>query len=137
MRLSTFVAGFGETQEEPEMLMQLTDKESSILLGATLMHWGVPFRIVAKHDLTDEQQAIVDEASEKLIAVREQCIQSPHGSQSVELSDEEIALLAEIVEDCLNECGSDARELSIQLKTSDRDEVTRLLERMRVPLQSI
>jgi hypothetical protein len=39
------------------------------------------------------------------------------------------------VEDCLNECGNDATELSLQLKTSERSEVETLLERIRASLR--
>jgi hypothetical protein len=81
------------------MMIQLSDREASILLGATLMHWGVPFRSVTKRALTDPQQAVVDAASEKLIALRE-AYQQPQlqGVQSVQLSDHEIALLIEVVD---------------------------------------
>jgi hypothetical protein len=115
--------------------MRFSDKEASILLGATLMHWGVPFRSAAKRDLTEHQQAIVDVASEKLISLRETCQRTQvQKGQEVVLSGEEAALLIALVEDCLNECGSDATELSLQLKTSDRSDVETLLERMRAYL---
>jgi hypothetical protein len=119
------------------MKTRLSDKEAAILLGATLMHWGVPFRSTAKRDLTEHQQAIVDEASEKLIALRETC-QRTHvqGAQDVVFSGKEAALLIVVVEDCLNECGSDATELSLQLKTSERSEVETLVERLRASLSS-
>ena len=118
------------------MVLQLSDREASILLGATLMHWGVPFRRAAKRELTDRQQAIVDEASEKLIALRESYLrlqlQEVHG---VPLSAHEIGLLIEVIEDCLAECGNDATELSLQLKTSERQEVEALVRRMRLSIQ--
>ncbi len=119
------------------MMIRLADKEASILLGATLMHWGVPFRSAARRELTEHQQAIVDEASDKLIGLRE-TYQRPQvqEAQEVLLSDQEAALLLAVVEDCLNECGSDATELSLQLKTSDRNEVETLLERIRASLGS-
>jgi hypothetical protein len=119
------------------MLIQFSDKEASILLGATLMHWGVPFHSAAKRDLTEHQQGIVDEASEKLITLRETCQRTPvREGQELLLSGEESTLLIAVVEDCLNECGSDATELSLQLKTSERSEVETLLERMRASLGS-
>ena len=96
------------------MPMQLSDREASILLGATLMHWGVPFRCACRRQLTDHQQAIVDEASEKLMALREAQRRSPlQGAQAVHLSDEELALLVGVVDDCLAECGDDPTELSL------------------------
>jgi hypothetical protein len=119
------------------MAIRLSDKEASILLGATLMHWGVPFRSAARRDLTEHQQAILDEASEKLIALRETWQRTQvQEAQEVLLSGEEAALLIAVVEDCLNECGSDATELSLQLKTSERNEVETLLERIRASLGS-
>jgi hypothetical protein len=33
------------------MMIQFSDKEASILLGATLMHWRVPFPFASKHEL--------------------------------------------------------------------------------------
>jgi hypothetical protein len=119
------------------MVMEFSDGEASILLGATLMHWGVPFRSASKRELTDRQQAIVDEVSEKLIALRAVHQQSgPHETHAIELSDPEIGLLIWIVEDCLRECGNDRTELSLQLKTSDRGAVESLLERMRITTHS-
>lgn len=119
------------------MIIRLSDKEASILLGATLMHWGVPFRRAARRELTEHQQSLVDEASDKLIGLRE-TYQRPQvqEAQEVLLSDQEAALLIAVVEDCLNECGSDPTELSIQLKTSERNEVDTLLERVRASLGS-
>ena len=115
------------------MMMQLSDREAAILLGATLMHWGVPFRCACRRELTDHQQATVDEASERLMALREAHEQSElQETQAVDLSDEELALLVGIVDDCLSECGDDPTELSLQLKTSNRTEVETLLARMRV-----
>jgi hypothetical protein len=117
-------------------MLPLSDREASILLGATLMHWGVPFRSAAKRELTDQQQAIVDAASEKLIALRE-AHQRPRLQevQGVPLSDQEIALLVRVVDDCLGECGNDPTELRLQLKTSERTEIEALLGRMRVSVQ--
>ena len=117
--------------------MTLTDKEASILLGATLMHWGVPFHAVPRRKLTDHQQTIVDEASEMLIGIRESSRQS-QGQEALEvgLSDEAIGLLIAVVEDCLNECGMDVTELRLQLKTSESQEVEALLERMRRSLET-
>ncbi len=117
------------------MLIRLSDKEASMLLGATLMHRGVPFRMAARRELTEDQQAMVDGASDKLIGLREthERSQSPK-AQEVLLSDQESALLIAVVEDCLNECGSDPTELSLQLKTSEREEVETLLERLRASL---
>jgi len=110
----------------------LSDKEASILLGATLMHWGVPFHATARRALTEEQQAIVDGASDKLIALREtyRRLQAAD-AQEVQLSDEEAALLVAVAEDCLRECGDDRIELRLQLQTGERDEVETLLERLR------
>jgi hypothetical protein len=119
------------------MMIRLSDKEASILLGATLMHWGVPFRFAARRELTEHQQATVEEASDKLIGLREQ-IQHRQGqeAQEVHLTDEQAALLIAVVEDCLNECGDDPTELSLQLKTSERNEVETLLQRLRASLGS-
>jgi hypothetical protein len=119
------------------MTVRLFDKDTSILLGATLMHWGVPFRAAVRRPLTEAQQAKVDEASDKLVGLRETCqrLQAPD-AQKVDLSDEEISLLIAVVEDCLNECGDDATELRLQLKTGERDEVETLLERLRQSLGS-
>ncbi len=114
------------------MILQLSDREASILLGATLMHWGVPFRSTAKRQLTDHQQAIVDSASDKLIALRAAYQQpQPQDVQGVHLSDHEVALLIEVVDDCLSECGNDSTELSLQLQTDERKEVETLVRRMR------
>jgi hypothetical protein len=115
------------------MTIRLSDREASILLGATLMHWGVPFHTAAKRELTEDQQAIVDEASDKLIGLRETYQRSQvQTSQEVHLSDEETAFLIAVVEDCLNECGNDPTELRLQLKTSEGKEVETLLERLRL-----
>ena len=55
------------------MMIPLSDKEADILLGATLVHWGVPFHTAVKREFTEDQQATVDAASTKLIAWREEC----------------------------------------------------------------
>src|SRR5438445_4470174 len=133
MPLNTSVAGSPVTPEEPDMRLQLSDREASILLGATLMHWGVPFRHAAKRELTEPQQAIVDAASENLITLREAGLRPlPQVVQEVPLSDQELALLIEVVEDCLAECGSDSIELNLQLKTSERREVEALVKRLQL-----
>ncbi|MBY0524579.1 MAG: hypothetical protein K2R98_14340 [Gemmataceae bacterium] len=114
------------------MLIQLSDKEVAILLGATLMHWGVPFHSITKRELTDDQQVIVDAASDRLIAWRE--AHQGHGvlnGQEIPLSDYETVLLIEVVEDCLAECGNDATDLSLHLKASARHEVETLASRLR------
>ena len=117
------------------MLIRLSDMEMSILLGATLMHWGVPFRRTARQDMTEYQQAMLDAASDKLIALRESSQRSlVQENQGVPLSDEEAALLITVVEDCLSECGNDPTEMRLQLKTSDCSEVKALLERVRASL---
>jgi hypothetical protein len=129
--------GSAAIPEEREMTIRFSDRESSILLGATLMHWGVPFRKAARRDLTDHQQTIVDEVSEKLIGLRETCQRAQvQEAQEVLLNREEAALLIAILVDCLNECGNDRTELHLQLKTSERNEVEALLERMRASLGS-
>jgi len=94
------------------MMIRLSDKEASIILGATLMHWGVPFRSASRRELTEHQQALVDEASEKLIGLRETFQRSP-GQEALEvpLGEEESALLIAVIEDCLHECGNDPTEL--------------------------
>jgi len=109
--------------------MLFSDREASILLGATLMHWGVPFRFTSKRKLTDDQQNSIDEASEKLIAVRQAHLLSQ--SAKIDLSDSEIALLVDVVEDCIKECGNDTIELRLQLHADEPHEVETLIERMR------
>jgi hypothetical protein len=114
------------------MVIPLTDREAAILLGATLMHWGVPFHSAAKRELTEDQQALADAASTKLITLREE-YQRPlvQKVQGIPLSDDEITLLIEVVDDCLIECGNDATELSLHLNTSARQEVETLVSRLR------
>lgn len=112
-------------------MLQLSDHDASILLGAALMHWGVPFRFVSKRELTDHQQVIVDAASDKLRSSR-----GSHQSAPA-LTDSEIALLIDVVENCLEECGNDAVELRVQMKAGDRREVEELLNRMRSSLPSV
>ena len=114
------------------MMIPFTDKETAILLGATLMHWGVPFHSVAKRELTDDQQAIVDAVSTKLITLRQELhAHSPKKVPGVPLAEHEIALLSDVIEDCLAECGDDATEFSLHLKTSARQEVETLVSRLR------
>jgi hypothetical protein len=119
------------------MRLRFSDSDASIVLGATLMHWGVPFRRAARHELTEHQQGVVDQASEKFISLKDSFLTyAGQNDQEVLLSDEEAALLIEVVQDCLNECGSDESELRLQLKTSERHRVEILLERLRVALVS-
>ena len=114
------------------MMIPLSDSETAILLGATLMHWGVPFHSAAKRVLTEDQQATVDAASAKLITLREEYQGSlVRTAQSIPLSDDEITLLIEVIEDCLAECGNDATELSLHLQTRARQEVETLVSRLR------
>jgi hypothetical protein len=118
------------------MLVQFSDKEASIVLGATLMHWGVPFHRAEKRVLIDQQQAIVDAASDKLIASRKATVHSKtRDITEVSLSDQEIALLAEVVENCLAECGDDAVDLDLHLHSRDCKEVEALSIRLRRFLQ--
>src|SRR5262249_13700622 len=131
MPSNIFAAGFGEIPEELDMLNRFSDQEAAILLGATLMHWGVPFRRAPKRPLTNEEQEVVDETSNKLIHLREQNQKQVSGIKEIDLSDKEAALLVQVMEDCLNECGSDSSELSLQLKTSVRSDVETLLKRLR------
>jgi non-homologous end joining protein Ku len=129
------VDGFAAIQEGRDMMVRFSDKEAAVLLGATLMHWGVPFRRSPRRALTEEQQSIVDEASEKLISLRETCRRTQgQETQEVALSDQEAALLIAVAEDCLNECGDDPTELNLQLKMAKREEVVELLDRLRSSL---
>ena len=117
-------------------MIPLSDRDAAILLGATLMHWGVPFHSAAKRELTDDRQASVDAASTKLIALREDYQGPPlQEVQGVPLSELEITLLIEVLEDCLAESGNDATELSLHLKTSARQEVETLVNRLRRSIQ--
>ena len=109
--------------------MQFSDREASILLGATLMHWGVPFRFASKRKFSDDQQFAVDQASDKLIALRQAHVDSQ--SLEIDLSATEIALLVDVVENCVKECGNDAVELRLQLHADEPREVEMLIERMR------
>jgi hypothetical protein len=112
------------------MMIRLSDKEASILLGATLMHWGVPFRKATKHELTGDKQALVDEASDRLIGLRDAWqLSHVQEGQEVYFSDQEAALLIAVVEDCLKECGNDPIELNLQLKTRERNDIETLLQR--------
>src|SRR5438105_3499971 len=99
------------------MMIRFSDQEAAILLGATLMHWGVPFRHAARRALTDEEQALIDQASDKLIHLREQNQKQILENREILLSDKEAGLLAQVLEDCLIECRDDSTELSLQLKT--------------------
>jgi len=117
------------------MKIRLSDKEAASLLGATLMHWGVPFRRTARRPLTEHQQSIVDEASDRLIDLREAYQRTDmREAQEVLLSDQEAALLIAVVEDCLKECGNDATELHLHLQATQPSEVETLLERIRASL---
>jgi len=118
------------------MTIRFSDQEAAILLGATLMHWGVPFRRAARRPLTEEEQALVDQASDKLIQLRELNQTQTSDSQEILLSDKEVALLVGVLEDCLNECGSDSTELNLQLKTNVRSEVETVLQRLRASFGS-
>jgi hypothetical protein len=119
------------------MRIRLSDQEAAIFLGATLMHWGVPFRRATKHDLSEQQQSIVDAASEKLIAVREAHQRSPRQEiPEVDLSNQEAALIIAVVEDCLKECVDDPTELRLQMHAHNRQVVETLLERIRPCLGS-
>jgi hypothetical protein len=113
------------------MGISLSDQEAAILLGAGLMHWGVPFHFCAKHELSDEQQATLEAASDKLVALREAAHRSGVAGHDVDLTDEEIAVLIEVVNNCLCECGDDPIELHLQLKTRDRMDVDSLLRRLK------
>jgi len=101
------------------------------------MHWGVPFRTTPRRELTEQQQAIVDETSDRLIGLREAYQRCPaEDLLELVLSHQEAALLIAVVEDCLRECGRDPTELRLQLKTSDRQAVEDLLERLRQCLEA-
>jgi hypothetical protein len=114
------------------MMFPLSDREAAILLGATLMHWGVPFHRVNKRELSDDQQATVDATSTRLVARREEYRGHPAQQvQAIALSDNEITLLTDVLEDCLAECGNDATELGLHLKASTRQEVATLVNRLR------
>ncbi len=118
------------------MMLELSDREASILLGATLMHWGVPFHFAVKHELTNQAQAIVDAAVEKLRALRQAYLR-PQLQEvlNVSLSEQELTVLIEVVEDCLAECGSDSIELRLQMNTSEPKEVEALVKRLRLYIQ--
>lgn len=118
------------------MILELCDREASILTGATLMHWRVPFHSAPKRELTVQEQEIVEAASEKLRSLHQAYLR-PQLQEvlSVPLSDQELALLIEVVEDCLAECGSDSTELRLQLNTSEPKEVEALVKRLRLSIQ--
>ena len=117
------------------MMIHFSDREASILLGATLMHWGVPFRAVARQELSEQQQALVDEASDKLIGAAGDLSTLPSPGMPKKKFNSRIArpLLITVVEDCLNECGNDPTELRLQLRTGERQEVESLLELSPTP----
>jgi hypothetical protein len=117
------------------MGIKIKNKEADILLGATLMHWGVPFRFTTKLELTENQQNIIEAASDKLISLRELYHETKNfeGCEA-DLSAQEIALLAEVGRACLAECGNDLVELELQLKTRSKSEVESLLSRLISPI---
>ena len=114
--------------------MQISDREASILLGATLMHWGVPFHCTAKRELSEHHQDILDQASEKLRAARG--LHQLSQLDEVHLSAAEIDLLAKVLQNCLDECGNDPVELRLELQTSERQEVETLIAHLRSSLRS-
>ena len=114
--------------------MQISDREASIVLGATLMHWGVPFRVASKRELSDHEQDLVDQALEKIVAVRD--AQPELLLHEIHLSHSEIALLADVVHNCLEECGNDPVELRLELKTGERQEVEAVVAHLQSCLPS-
>jgi hypothetical protein len=114
------------------MVLTLSDKEASVILGATLMHWGVPFHFTTKHVLTEPEQELLDELSERLISIRNTADQEePIRPLFIAVSDEERRLLIEVLSACLAECGDNLMEISLHLKAGSKDEVVALIERLR------
>jgi hypothetical protein len=119
------------------MQTHYSEPEIAILLGATLMHWGVPFHQARKQDITGEQQDHLDAISDKLIAVRDTAAaKSKKSSLSIDLTEQESMLLTQVLDDCLRECGDNPTDLRIHLKANDRKEVDSLLAKMRSQMAS-
>lgn len=114
------------------MVLTLSDKDASIILGATLMHWGVPFHFTTKPVLTTAEQALIDALSERLISLRNAIdTERPIPSLSFSVSDSERRLMIEVLSACLDECGDDSWEMSLHLKAESKDQVAVLIERLR------
>jgi hypothetical protein len=114
------------------MEMNLTDKEIAVLLGATLMHWGVPFHFTRKRVLNETEQAVLDTVSDRLIRVQSIAgSHQPPTSLTVDFSADERRLLVEVLAACLAECGDNLTDMRLHLKADSRDEVNDLLQRLR------
>jgi hypothetical protein len=91
------------------MVLTLSRKEVSIILGATLMHWGVPFHFKEKQALTETEQSLLDDLSERIICIRDAAGQERHGEVlSIPVSDEERKLLIEVLSETLSHKGVQA-----------------------------
>ena len=114
------------------MSIDLSDREKEMLLGATLMHWGVPFQSVTKRVLKQEEQLILDTMSDRLTASRRGAgASSPLEAESpVNFSRNEQLLLSEVLKSCLEECGTNMVEIHLHLKANTKSEVELLISRI-------
>lgn len=108
------------------MKFSFSDKEAAILLGAMLMHWGLPFRKATRRPLNDNQQAVLDRMSDRLVEMSER----KGSSIEFEISPEEAGLCVMVLEDCVHECTDDATEMRLQLKTDRPSEIDAVLVRL-------
>lgn len=117
------------------MMISLTRQETAILLGATLMHSGVPFHFTRKRELSESEFERVEQVDDQLLALRNRPPAAGAGEFLVaDLDKVELILLVGIIQDCLAECRDNAVELRLHLRVNERGEVEALLERLRQPV---
>lgn len=111
------------------MQMQLSKQNASVLLGALLMHWGVPFSRLNKRPLSIEEQRLLDALSDRLVVFLENFNSSEMAVLGCfQFTVFETVLTRAVLYDCLFECDGDATELRIHLRSESREDVQTLLE---------
>ncbi len=113
------------------MLINLADIEASIILGAALMYWGLPFHFAQKRNLTERETRTLDDISERLVAYRENLRLGANDTiPGVAFSRVELDLILEVLGACLKECDENPVDLSFHLGTRNKNDVQSLLERL-------
>lgn len=112
--------------------ISLTKQELAIVLGALLMHWGVPFRSTHKKALTDREQQLVDDVKRQGHAYLDADAAHPSRSPFVlKSTTEHITVLVQVIDRCVDECSSNEIDTRIHLQAESVDDVRRLVARLR------
>lgn len=123
--LNTSLTSRETIPEDYDMMVSLTEKQVSILLGVRLMYTAVPFHRTTKRGFDVREMRVVDGFRESLLGARAAMRRdNQQPTIVVSASPEELGTYCEMTRACLDECRGSSNELWCHLGSVDETEVS-------------